>query len=122
MSLQSQTIKDQRSVSRVKANLNCQFSFEGLLHEAHIINLSLNGAFLWSSFVPPKGSHIVITLKTPLLKNTLTVESHVVRTQGVLKDGASAFAVRFSHNSLDLIELVKNLVAQPIGDKTPKLT
>ena len=112
MSTQSRTIKDQRSVSRVKANLSCQFSFEGLLHDAYIMNLSLNGAFLWSTFIPPKGSHVVITLKTPLLKNGLTLESEVVRTQGAMKDGINAFAVRFSHNSLDLIELVKNLVVQ----------
>ena len=115
-------MKDQRSVSRVKANLGCQFSFEGLTHEAYIMNLSLNGAFLWSSFIPPKGSHVVITLKTPLLKNTLTVESEVVRTQGALKDGLDAFAVRWSHNSLDLIELIKNLISQPIGSKAQRRT
>ena len=113
MSMQRRPIKDQRSVSRITANLGCQFTFEGLIHDAYIMNVSLNGAFLWSPFTPPKGGHVIITLSTPLLKNILTLESEVVRTQSVSKDGVSAFAVRFSDSSQDLIELVKNLSSQP---------
>jgi len=122
MSTQSRTMKDQRSVSRVAANLSCQFSFEGVLHDGYITNLSLNGAFLKSIFLPPEGGHLIITLKTPLLKNTLTLESEVVRTDCASTDGVGAFAVRFSHNSLDLIELIKNLISQPVSNRVLKLT
>jgi hypothetical protein len=122
MAIPSRIIKDQRSVSRVAANLECQFTFGEGTYEAQIRNLSLNGAFLWSPFIPPQNSHIVITLKTPLLKNTLTVESEVVRTERASKNGVSAFAVRFSHNSLDLIELIKDLVSQPLRNRVQKPT
>jgi hypothetical protein len=122
MSTQSRTMKDQRSVSRVTANLGCQFTFEGAVHDGYIVNLSLNGAFLRSLFIPPEGSHIAVTLKTPLAKNILTLESEVVRTDSALKDGVGAFAVRFSYSSLDLIELIKNLISQPPLNKVQKLT
>ena len=113
--------KDKRAVSRVAANLRCQFSIEGLVHEAYIANLSLDGAFLLSDFIPPEKSRVVITLKSPLLKNTLTMESEVVRTECVLKEGADAFAVRFSHTSLDLIELVKKLISEPFRIDSKRL-
>jgi hypothetical protein len=110
---QSRTMKDQRSVSRVRANLGCRFTFEGLIHDAYIMNISLNGAFLWSPFLPSKGGHVIISLKSPLLKETLNLESEVVRTECVSNDGFSAFAVRFSHSSVGLMELVKYLSSQP---------
>ena len=104
-------IQDRRLTSRVTADLHCDFSIEGLIHEATITNLSLNGALMLSSFIPPERSHIVITLRSPLLKSPLAMESEVVRTESALRNGAEAFAVRFSHTSLDLIELIiKNLV------------
>jgi len=114
MAMQSRLIKDQRSVSRVAANLECQFAFEKITYEAHITNLSMNGAFLSSSFTPPKNGHIVITLPVPHLKKVLILESKVVRTDGSSQHGFGAFAVRFSYSSLDLIELIKNLISQPL--------
>jgi len=112
MSANNCAANNRRSVSRIQADLNCQFSFEGLAHDARIANLSLNGALLASSFIPPEKSAVVLTIRTPL-KNFLILESEVVRTEDLLNDGADGFAVRFSHISLDLIELIKNLVSQP---------
>ena len=108
MLMQNRPAKDRRSDLRVKANLSCQFTFEGIVHDSYIMNLSMNGAFIWSSFIPPKGSRIVITLRTPL-KNSLAMECEVVRTESALRSGISAFGVRFSHGSSDLSELIKAL-------------
>jgi hypothetical protein len=112
VSIQS-PVQDRRLASRVTANLHCKFSFKGLVHEAYVTNLSLNGALLSSPFRPPERSNIVITLKSTLLKNPLTMPSEVVLTDFVLENGMDEFAVRFSHTSLDLIELIKHLFSQP---------
>jgi len=76
-------------------------------------NLSLNGAFLRAFFVPPTNSQIVITLRTPLLKNVVTLESEVVRMEPATEYRIAGFAVRFCDTSVDLIELVANLISQP---------
>jgi hypothetical protein len=86
------------------------------MHDANVMNLSLDGAFLRSAFVPPKGSHVVITLETPLLKNILTAESEVVRTESASRDGVGAFAVRFCPSS----ELSRNLTSEPFRSRVQK--
>ena len=113
MSIQSRGVRDRRAVSRVRANLECRFTFEELVQDAHITNISLNGALILSPCLPPEESHIVLTITSPLLKTPLTIGSNVVRTECVSADGIGAFAVVFSHSSLDLIELIKNLISQP---------
>ena len=120
VSVQIRTMKDRRSAARVRAYLLCQFTFEGITHDAYMPNLSLNSAFLRSFFVPPMNSHVVITLRTPLLKNVLTLESEVVRTESATEYQIAGFAVVFSHISLDLIELIKNLISQPFRIRSKK--
>jgi hypothetical protein len=117
VAMPTRALNEKRAVSRYPTNFGCQFTFEGLIHDANIMNLSLDGAFLRSPFVPPKGSHVVITLRTPLLKDILTVESEVVRTEFASKDGLDAFAVRFCHSS----ELSKNLISQPSRSRVQKV-
>jgi hypothetical protein len=129
MPIPTHSTRENRAVSRVRASLRCQFNFEGLVHDAYVTNISLNGAFLLSDFIPQEKSQVVITLGSPLLKNTFTLDSEVVRTERVLKDGVDGFAVRFSATSLDLIELVKGLASQPYRvnskstpDKSPRVS
>ena len=95
------------------ARLKCQFTFSGVSHEAFIRDISLNGAFLWSSFVPAQGCDVLIRLETPLLKNTLVLEGKVVRTDHTPTDHGdeNAFAIRFSHASAELIVLISKLVS-----------
>lgn len=106
-------IEKRRAVLRYDTDFVCQFTFEGLAQDACIENLSLDGAFLRSRFLPPAGCRILITLKTPLLKNALAMEGYIVRTECASTEEVGGFAVKFSHTSLDLIELVKNLISQP---------
>ena len=111
--LQGRPVQDRRSASRVMAQLKCQFTFGGVSHEAFIRDISLNGAFLWSTVVPAQGSNVLIRLETPLLKNTLALEGKVVRTDRTPKDhvNENAFAISFSHASAELIVLISKLVS-----------
>ena len=100
-------------ISRVPARLNCRFNYEGVSHEAVIIDLSLNGAFLASKFMPPTGSLVAMTVKIPQLKNALTLEAKVIRGTSTSSDhgSLSRFAIRFDHQSLELIGLLNTLAS-----------
>ena len=93
------------------AYLGCQFAFEGVTREAIIRELSLKGAFLLSTFMPPQGGNVIVTLKTPFLENTLVLEGTVVRSGCGLsgRGTAGTFTIRFNHSSSDLIELFNKL-------------
>jgi hypothetical protein len=98
-------------ISRIRARLNCRFTHEGVSREAVIIDLSLNGAYLASKFLPPKDSTVTITLKTSPSKNALTLEGKVVRGGSSLSDhgSLSRFGIQFNQQSLELIGLLYSL-------------
>jgi hypothetical protein len=112
----TRAVQDRSSVSQVIAHLKCQFTFEGVSHEASLGNISLNGAFLRSAFAPPLGSNVFIRLETPLLKSTLTLEGKVVRTDCTFVDrgNVNAFAIGFGHRPSALIVLISKLVIPQI--------
>ena len=109
--IRSRVAKDRRLISRVAALLECQFTFAGVNYEATIVDLSLQGAFLSSKFLPPNDSSVTVSLQTPHLKEKLVVEGKVIRGGwGMSELGElSRFGIRFSHSSLDLIELISRL-------------
>jgi hypothetical protein len=93
VSIQNRAVTENRAVSRYPTNFSCRFGFGGLFHDANMMNISMDGAFLWSSFVPPQGSHVVITLRSPVLKSISTMEGEVVRTESALEGGVNAVEV-----------------------------
>jgi CheY-specific phosphatase CheX len=117
VSIPARAMREKRAVLRHPTNFSCQFTFEGIIHDANMMNLSLDGAFLWSPFVPPKGSRVVVTLRTPLSEDILTTESEVVRTECASENGVDAFAVRFCNSS----ELSKKLVSQPFRGRVQQI-
>jgi hypothetical protein len=113
IAIKSRVAQDRRMLSRVPARLNCRFTYEGVSREAVIIDLSLNGAYLASKFLPPTDSCVIITLKTPPSKNALTLEGKVIRGGSTISDhgSLSRFGIRFSHQSLELIGLLNSLAS-----------
>jgi hypothetical protein len=111
--IKNRVTQDRRVISRVAARLNCTFKSEGVSHDGVIVDLSLRGAFLSSKWLPPQGGNVVITLQTPLLKKTLILEGKVMRGDWTMSDHGQLgrFGIRFSHTSLDLIELINRLSA-----------
>jgi hypothetical protein len=112
MTASSDTILDRRAAPRSKASLDCRFTFNGREYEAGIRNISLLGAFLWSSFLPPCHATISIRLETTLVEESpLIWEGIVVRhdRQYVEQDIAGAFGIALNPNSQGLIELVDKL-------------
>jgi hypothetical protein len=111
MAIRSRVEQDRRGISRVVTRLDCQITFDGVSRDAVIVDLSLRGAFLSSSFLPPKDGAVTITLKSPISKKVLKLEGKVVRGGWGMSDHGqlSRFGVRFSHAPLDLAEIIRKL-------------
>jgi hypothetical protein len=112
LNIKSRVTQDRRGISRVVARLDCMFTCDGVSHEAVMVDLSLKGAFLSSRWLPPPGSKITATLQTPLLARTLKLEGEVMRGDWIMSDHGKLgrFGIRFSHTSLELIELINKLM------------
>ena len=113
MAIESLVVQDLRGASRVCANLNCQFTVEGVSYQGIITNLSLEGGLLSSRFMPRMRSNITIALKTPLLKNTLIIEGTVIREHSSITDDSEPhrFGVWFSHAHWEIIKLINELIS-----------
>jgi hypothetical protein len=94
--------------------MDCRLFSNGSEYSATIRNISLNGAFLWSAFMPAAGSKISIKIESSLIKNPLSLEGHVIRNEPPNKDqeGVNAFAMKFQQISLSLFELIGKLFDQ----------
>ena len=112
MSTLRRPIQDRRALSREKINLPCQFTFEGIEYDAYIGDISLKGAFLWSTFMPPWGAGLSVRIGTPLLENPLILEGKIVRRdcKQTERGTVGAFVIRFSSSSPALIVLISKLI------------
>jgi hypothetical protein len=113
VAIQNRVTQDRRKISRVPARLACRFSLNGENHDATLLDLSFNGAFLSSKFLPPTGSSICLNLQTPSMKKSLDLDATVLRGSSVNSDHGtlSRFAIRFHSSSLDLMKLVQQLIS-----------
>ena len=111
MSTKSRVLQDRRQMSRVASHLKCQVSYNETSYDAIILNLSLNGAYISSSFLPSVGETVTITLRTLDLKNSLIIEGLVVRgNSGVSDHGVlKRFGIQFNHSYLQLISIISKL-------------
>ena len=111
MPIEKRSVQDRRSVSRITTNLACQLTFNGIHYQAVIKNLSLKGALLISTFIPPQGGLVSIRLRAP---DTLSLIGKVVRTDWTLSEPgtAGALTIQFSHNPPGLIGLIGKLASK----------
>jgi hypothetical protein len=107
-------VHDPRRISRLQTNIDCQFDFRGAHYKALIMDLSLKGAFLSSSFQPPIGGSIVVTIKSAHLSQPLIFEGKVKRGSGDLWTHGSGgqFGIELSSPPLDLAQLINTLISQ----------
>jgi hypothetical protein len=112
MAVQKHPTPDRRAVPRKKVHLDCQIISEGSEHDAVIQDISIAGAFLWSSFMPPHNSAVSLRLKPSHTKPPLILKGNVIRRDCKYKEHgkAGAFAIAFNHNSPSLIQLLGNLI------------
>jgi hypothetical protein len=103
---------DRRAVPRKKVHLDCQVISEGIEHDAVIQDISITGAFLWSSFMPAHDSAVSLRLKPSYTKPPLILKGNVIRRDSKYKEHgkAGAFAIAFSHNSPGLLQSLGNLI------------
>jgi hypothetical protein len=115
MSTQRRPLQDRRIASRINARLRCTFIFEGIEYEAFIQDISLAGAFLSSTFMPPWGVDLSIKLMTSLMEDPLTLEGKIVRRDCKLTERGTvgAFTIRFRHSSPGLVRLISKLINPP---------
>ena len=112
---------DRRAFPRRKVHLDCQIIFEGIEYDAVIQNISVMGAFLWSSFMPPHDSPVSLRLKPSHVKPLLILKGNVIRRDSKYKEHgkAGAFAITFKNNSPSIIQALSNII-NPQDPTTPK--
>jgi hypothetical protein len=112
LSMPNRVTQDRRSLSRMTALMQCTFTYDGVSHEAVVVNLSMGGAFLSSRFLPPKGASVEVTLQSRHLKHTLTLEARVVRGGwGTSERGElGRFGIQFIRLAPELIVVLRALV------------
>ncbi len=105
-------VPDRRGAPRAKVHLDCQVLFEGDEYDAVIQDISLLGAFLWSSFTPPHDATVSIRLKPAFMEDPIILEGNVVRRdcKQTEKGPVGAFAITFGHNSPGLLRLIDRLI------------
>lgn len=115
MSTARRPIQDRRVASRVNAQLNCKFTFEGIEYEAFVQDISLAGAFLSSTFMPPWGGDLSIKLMTSVMEDPLILEGKIVRRDCKYTEQGTvgAFTIRFRHSSPGLVMLINKLATPP---------
>jgi hypothetical protein len=115
MATQRRPMSDRRATSRSYVHLDCRFTFKGKEYKAFIKNLTPKDAYLWSSFMPPKGSDILIRLDTPFSNTPLFLQGRIVRQEykHMKQSVVDAFAVRFGFNSPQISELISELTKRP---------
>jgi hypothetical protein len=110
---QTRVTQDRRRSSRLETSLDCRFEFEGNSYEAVAIELSLKGALLASTFLPPSGSLITFTIESTHLKNPLIFEGKVKRVNGFSSpSGRKRFGIEVSSPPVDLAILVSKLLSR----------
>jgi hypothetical protein len=106
--MKSRVTQDRRHISRIGTRFECHFTHEGARHNAVVIDLSLNGAFLSAKVLPQIGDLVTLSLKLPTSKNTMEVQGKVIRgTWGNSDHGKlGRFGIRFSHTPLDIVKFI----------------
>ena len=111
------TIQDRRVHSRLPVLLSCEFTWDSVAYQALVMDLSPRGAFLASHCIPPNRCPIRVTIRSPQLKRTVTVDGSVVRGGWFLphQSKSGGFGVRFSRVSPPLLLVLRELVEAADG-------
>ncbi len=108
------TAQDRRRMSRIATCLDCRFESSGISRDGVVIDLSLEGAYVSSSFIPPEDGRIRLTILSDLVKRPLAIEGRVRRWHvGMAESGKGRFGVKFDHAPIDLADLIRRLVNNP---------
>jgi hypothetical protein len=124
MAASKQPASDRRAVPRKQVHLDCQVIFKENEYDAVMQDISNRGAFLWSSFMPPNDSVVIIRLKPSLKKQPLILKGKVVRCDSKYKEHGrvGAFAITFNHNSPSLLQTLSDLINPKIGQSKNKVS
>jgi hypothetical protein len=87
----------------------CEIEWEGEPCKAFLLEVSLRGALLNSSHVPPAGSVIRIKLRMPHTTTPFEMEGQLMKFSDQWRAKGGRFAVRFLRNGTELMALVASL-------------
>jgi len=124
-------LRDRRRLSRVSAQMECWFTYDNKEYEALLLDLSQEGAFLASTFLPDLQSKVIITLEADCLEAPLTIKGTVTRSvknvnkapmmfQAAISRGAGTtsehgdvyqFGVEFENPSQEILRVISSLSA-----------
>jgi hypothetical protein len=114
MATQRRTMMDRRAAPRAYVHLDCRFTFKGKEYKAFVKNMTPKDAYLWASFMPPKGSDILMRLEMPFSDAPLFLQGRIVRLdyKRLKQSVVDAFAVRFSFTSPQVAALISKLTGR----------
>ncbi|MDR0842269.1 MAG: PilZ domain-containing protein [Acidobacteriota bacterium] len=106
--VRSRVLQDRRRLARIGTHMKCQFRANGEEYEALMLDLSQEGAFLSSSFLPASKSKIFLNLQAECLKSPLELKGTVMRGVSAMSEHGRVgqFGVEFENPPLDLIRLI----------------
>ena len=113
--VRSRVLQDRRRLSRIGTNMKCQFRAGGRDYEAFMLDLSHEGTFLSSSFMPAAKSKVFLTISADFLKAPLELKGTVIRSNSAMSEHGQVgrFGVEFENPPLDLLRLISTLSTGP---------
>jgi hypothetical protein len=111
MAISSRATQDRRNISRLLVCLDCQFTYSGVTHKAVVVDFSLKGAYVSSSFLPPKDAVVTVNLISPVNGKPLEFNGTVIRGTWAMSDHdkIGRFGIRFDYASAELIALIAKM-------------
>ena len=118
--LQSFVLQDRRRLSRIPTQIECRFRPDGSNaeekkeYEALMLDLSQEGAFLSSTFLPAQQDKVFITVEADCLPAPLTIIGKVLRGGEMTRSDTGEvrqFGVEFENPPQELLRLLSSLSA-----------
>jgi len=114
VTIRSRVTQDRRKLSRIAVRLDCRFEFKEKSYDALITDISLEGAFCSTSFLPPLGSRILVGIQLEHLHKPILIEGNILRVSGSGSDyrKQGSFSVQFVRTPLELIKFISEMSAK----------
>ncbi len=103
--------QDRRAAPRITTAMDCQLIFEGMLHRAFLLEISMKGALVLTRLQLPNDSEVLVQIdaRTPLGSLTLTGKTMQRDPSEGERSLIKRLVVKFNHGSQELIEFMDRL-------------
>jgi len=101
-----------RKTSRITAQMECRYRLDGEEYNARLLDLSMDGALLYSAVIPVRKSKIFIIIDSNKIGPPLTIEGTVSRTAASGQGEEGQFGVEFESPPPELRTFINTLFSE----------